>query len=33
MRKAPGNLRTVRTADDLDDYEHQAYYVLEEHGL
>ena len=30
LRKAPVNLRTVRSADDLDDYEHQPYYVLEE---
>ena len=33
MRKAPVNLSTVRSADDLDDYEHQSYYVLEEQSL
>jgi hypothetical protein len=33
LRKAPVNLSTVRSADDLDDYEHQPYYVLEEQGL
>jgi alginate O-acetyltransferase complex protein AlgJ len=33
MRKAPVNLRTVRSADDLDDYEHSPYYVLEERAL
>ena len=33
MRKAPDTLRTARSSDDLDDYQHQPYYVLEEHAL
>ncbi len=30
LRKAPVTLQTVRSADDLDDYERRPYYVLEE---
>jgi hypothetical protein len=33
MRKAPVNLRSARSADDLDDYERPPYYVLEERAL
>ena len=30
IRKAPVNLKTARSSDDLDDYQRQPYYVLEE---
>jgi hypothetical protein len=33
LRQAPGNLQAVRTVDDLDDYDHRPYFVLEEQGL
>jgi hypothetical protein len=33
MRKAPVNLRTARSADDLDDDQRPPYYVLEERAL
>jgi alginate O-acetyltransferase complex protein AlgJ len=31
--QAPGDLRSVRTVDDLDDYDHPPYFALEEEGL
>ena len=31
--EGPVSLRTVRSADDLDDYERRPYYVLEERSL
>jgi alginate O-acetyltransferase complex protein AlgJ len=30
LREAPADLRSVRTADDLDDYSHQCYYIIED---
>jgi alginate O-acetyltransferase complex protein AlgJ len=33
FRQATGDLQAVRTADDLDDYDHPPYLVLEEQGL
>jgi alginate O-acetyltransferase complex protein AlgJ len=33
LSKAPVKLDTVRSADDLDDYSHPPYYVLEENKL
>jgi len=33
LRQATLDLRTVRSADDLDDYEHRPYFVLQEEGF
>ncbi len=33
LAQAPAELRSARTADDLDDYTHRPFFVLEEEGL